>query len=298
MESRGDNMKKLVFLGGLSTDDISTRTPYAEEFSKELPDYQISGLCFDDLLVSFAPGKFSIKDRSGNELKDYDLVIFRGKLRRHLGLAYIISSYLIENKVRSFNEYSLYRPMPKLAQTHLFYQLGLPFIETLFSLDPDRLAEAAESLSYPLILKDNYGAHGENNFLIKNREDLSRRLQNTGAEMLVQKYHQNDSDYRVLVMGDLKPLIIKRTAASGSHLNNTSQGAKAELDNLPKRLLEQSKSLAKELKMTVAGVDILKDKTTGEMLFLEINSQPQLLSGAYVDDKKKLFDDLLNSILD
>ena len=115
--------------------------------------------------------------------------------------------------------------------------------------------------------------------------------------MLAQKYHQNDSDYRVLVMGDLKPLVMKRTAASGSHLNNTSQGAKAELSNLPKHLLEQSQSLAKELKMTIAGVDILKDKTTGEMLFLEINSQPQLLSGAYVSDKKKLFNDLLDSIL-
>jgi glutathione synthase/RimK-type ligase-like ATP-grasp enzyme len=291
-------MKKIVFLGGLSTDDNSTRTPYAEQFSKELTGYEIDSLFFDDLLFHFAPGKFSIKDRAGRELKDYDLVIFRGKLREHLSLAYIVSSYLIENHVRFFNDYSLYRPMPKLAQTHLFYLLGVPFIETLFSLDPKRLADAAKVLGFPLILKDNYGAHGENNYLIKGQEDLVERLEKTDAEMLAQRYHPNDGDYRVLIMDGREPLVIKRTAAGGSHLNNTSQGGSAELDELPVGLLEQSKSLAKELKMTVAGVDILRDKQTGEMLFLEVNSQPQLLTGAFVDKKKKLFGDLLGSILD
>jgi glutathione synthase/RimK-type ligase-like ATP-grasp enzyme len=291
-------MKRVIFLGGLSNDDNSIRTPYAEQFSEVLPDYEISSLFLDDLLVHFAPGKFSIKDRGGKELKEYDLVIFRGKLREHLGLAYIVSCYLIENKVDFFNDYSLYRPMPKLAQTHLFYQLGVPFIETLFSLDTKRMADAAEELGFPLILKDNYGAHGENNFLIENREDLTERLKKTDAELLAQRYHQNDGDYRVLVMDGRKPLVIKRTAASGSHLNNTSQGGAAELGDLPASLLEQSKSLAKELKMTVAGVDVLRDKYTGEMLFLEVNSQPQLLTGAFVNKKKKLFGDLLGSILD
>jgi glutathione synthase/RimK-type ligase-like ATP-grasp enzyme len=99
-------------------------------------------------------------------------------------------------------------------------------------------------------------------------------------------------------MDGREPLVIKRTSAGGSHMNNTSQGGSAELDELPVGLLEQSKSLAKELKMTVAGVDILRDKQTGEMLFLEVNSQPQLLTGAFVDKKKKLFGDLLGSILD
>jgi glutathione synthase/RimK-type ligase-like ATP-grasp enzyme len=123
-------------------------------------------------------------------------------------------------------------------------------------------------------------------------------LEKTDAEMLAQRYHPNDGDYRVLIMDGREPLVIKRTAAGGSHLNNTSQGGSAELDELPVGLLEQSKSLAKELKMTVAGVDILRDKQTGEMLFLEVNSQPQLLTGAFVDKKKKLFGDLLGSILD
>jgi len=291
-------MKKIVFLGGLSTDDNSTRTPYAEQFSEVLTDYEIGSLFLDDLLVHFAQGKLSIKDRHGKELKDYDLVIFRGKLREHLGLAYIISCYLIENEVKFFNDYSLYRPMPKLAQTHLFYQLGVPFIETLFSLDRKRLTDAAGVLGFPLIIKDNYGAHGENNFLIKDREDLAVHLKKTDAEMLAQRYHPNDGDYRVLVMDGHEPLVIKRIAASGSHLNNTSQGGSAELYKLPTSILEQSKSLAKELRMTIAGVDVLRDKDTGEMLFLEVNSQPQLLTGAFVDKKKKLFGDLLGSILD
>jgi glutathione synthase/RimK-type ligase-like ATP-grasp enzyme len=188
--------------------------------------------------------------------------------------------------------------MPKLAQTHMFYLQGMPFIETLFSLDNQRLAEVAGTLGYPLILKDNLGSHGENNFLLNNREELEKRLRNTEADMLVQKYHPNDCDYRVLVAGDKRPLVLKRTAVAGSHLNNTSQGGTAELDELPADLLEQSKNLAKELKMAVAGVDILRDKSSGEMLFLEINSQPQLLSGAFVGQKRKLFSELVESMLD
>jgi len=291
-------MKKIVFLGGLSTDDYSTRTPYAEQFSKEMPGYKINSLFFDDLLFHFAPGLFSIKSRDGQELSDYDLIIFRGKLRRHLDLAYLVSCYLKEYGVKCFNDYSLYRPMPKLAQTHMFYMQGMPFIETLFSLDNQRLAEVAGTLGYPLILKDNLGSHGENNFLLNNREELEKRLRNTEADMLVQKYHPNDCDYRVLVAGDKRPLVLKRTAVAGSHLNNTSQGGTAELDELPADLLEQSKNLAKELKMAVAGVDILRDKSSGEMLFLEINSQPQLLSGAFVGQKRKLFSELVESMLD
>jgi glutathione synthase/RimK-type ligase-like ATP-grasp enzyme len=161
------------------------------------------------------------------------------------------------------------------------------------------MIEAARTeLKFPIILKDNYGSHGANNFLIENKADLENKLkENSNVELILQTYHQNDCDYRVLVMGEREPLVIKRTAISGSHLNNTSQGAKAELGHLPNDLLEQSKSLAKHLKMSVAGVDLLEDKNTHETFFLEVNSQPQLLTGAFVVDKKQAFTSLIKDLI-
>jgi glutathione synthase/RimK-type ligase-like ATP-grasp enzyme len=89
-----------------------------------------------------------------------------------------------------------------------------------------------------------------------------------------------------LIIGNDDPLVIKRTAAEGTHLNNTSQGGSAELmAELPEEVISFAKKIASELKMTIAGVDALQNKDTSEYFFLEVNSQPQLVTGAFVPEK-------------
>jgi D-alanine-D-alanine ligase-like ATP-grasp enzyme len=61
-------------------------------------------------------------------------------------------------------------------------------------------------------------------------------------------------------------------------------------------VLQDARKITAFYKMTIAGVDALQSKETGEFYFLEVNAQPQLMTGAFTDKKAemigKLFDDL------
>jgi len=48
--------------------------------------------------------------------------------------------------------------------------------------------------------------------------------------------------------------------------------------------------------MTISGVDVIVDKNTNKHYFLEVNSQPQLMSGAFVEEKAQLVADYFDSL--
>lgn len=293
-------MSKVLILGGLSTDE--DRSEYGQSLSKFIDGHEFDVANFDELTFSIGPSKFSIiVSKLGKELLSYDLVMFRGAVRGHRDLAYIISRYMSLHNKQFFNDYSVYRSPTKLAQAAYFFEQKVPFVNTYFALNSvDYRQLIDDNLNYPFILKDNVGSHGQNNFLIKSPEELEEKLKNNSTiQFIAQDFHPNECDYRVLVMGDIKPLIIKRKAANGSHLNNTSQGGAADLvEDLPGELLAQSIRLAKNAGMMLAGVDILPNLETGTHYFLEMNSQPQILTGAFVTEKLNKLALLLGSLSD
>lgn len=291
--------KRVVCLGGLASDD-GPQTDYATGFAQLMPEHDFIEVRFDNLVFSIKPDSFSIVDHtSGEELSNFDLIIFRGKIRKANQLAYITSIYCKLNNLPFFNDYINYRPSSKLAQAVFFYQQKVPFIDTYYSLNCDHLKKAInDSLDYPFILKDNFGSHGNNNHLVKDKAQLAEVLSDNTVEYLAQPFHPNEGDYRVLVMAELEPLQILRTSVGDSHLNNTSQGGTSQLvNNLPAELVNDSKRLAHNLNMTVAGVDLLINSKSNQAYFLEINSQPQLLSGSCTKEKAKLLEELISSLL-
>jgi glutathione synthase/RimK-type ligase-like ATP-grasp enzyme len=292
--------KKVLILGGLAT-DITPHTPYGAGFAAVMPDYEFTEARFDHLTFRITPDRFSIVNGNDDiELSSYGLIIFRGKIRKSSGLAYVVSRYCLSTQTPFFNDYSNYRPSSKLAQAVLFYEQRVPFVETYYSAGREKLiALCNNELSYPFILKDSFGAHGKNNFLVKDEAELHSALNdNPAVDFIAQKYLPNVGDYRVLVIGDLPPLQIWRSAVSGSHLNNTSQGGSGTLvKQLTPELLQSAQQIAKRLKMSVSGVDVLKSSETGEHYFLEVNSQPQLLTGAVVGEKMTMFKSYLENLL-
>jgi glutathione synthase/RimK-type ligase-like ATP-grasp enzyme len=293
-------LKRCLVIGGLSY-DTKPQTPYAEGLAELIPEAEFKEVRFDHLVFYIAPGIFSIKDaRTGEELSEYDLVFFRGRVRRSSQLAYVVSRYCEINGLPFLNDYSGYRPTSKLSQAVTFYEQQVPFLDTYFSLNREYLQAALEpAVSYPFILKDNYGAHGNHNYLVKDQAQLDAILtENADMEFIAQPFCANDGDYRVLVVGGREPLQIWRQAGEGSHLNNTSQGGQASLVNeLPAETIAQAQAVAASLKMSLAGVDILKNSDDGLLYFLEINSQPQILTGAFVPEKMAEIRQLLNGYL-
>ena len=58
-------------------------------------------------------------------------------------------------------------------------------------------------------------------------------------------------------------------------------------------MIADAKKIAGHLGMTIAGVDAIIDTDSGEYFFLEVNSQPQIMSGAFLDVKASMLASLL-----
>lgn len=292
-------MKQVLVLSGLSNNGRATS--YADHFSEHIDKYEFYDINFDHLVAELSPDRFRVTDgRTGKSIDEYDLVIIREYKGHFLDLAYVVSKFLEASGTKFINRnYLTYRPISKIAQAVLFHQHRVSFPATYFSLSPDFLEKQIADLGYPVILKDTMGMHGSMNFLVQDRSQLHKHYSdNPDTKFIVQQFLPNDYDYRVLLMGDAEPIQIKRRGVAGSHLNNTSQGGIGELvSELPDSIIGDAKALAKAFGIDIAGVDVLKSQHDGKYYFLEINNQPQLVSGAEVEGKLAVFEIFLDELL-
>jgi glutathione synthase/RimK-type ligase-like ATP-grasp enzyme len=148
-------------------------------------------------------------------------------------------------------------------------------------------------LDFPIVVKGSRASKGEHNHLVRSLDELQSLDLETNGEYLMQVAIPNQCDYRVLVMGNEVKVVIRRTRIDkNSHLNNTSQGATADLlpeHQWPAGLTELSVHAAKALgRDDIAGVDILIDEKTGELYVLEVNKTPHMAIGAPNVIKNKL----------
>ena len=297
--------KQVLVIGGKTTDEGESEIMfgYAEYFVEGLAETNASFVHFDELSVVIAPDSFVVYDhRNGREVREYDLVIFRGKIRANSELAYCVSRYCVLNNVTFFNNYTPYRPASKVSQALTFYELGVAFTKTLYAMQPSILEQLiASELSVPFILKDSYGSHGNDNYLVSDANQLKELLAaSSDKRFIAQSFFPNNCDYRVLCIGE-ESFIIRRMAHGDSHLNNTSQGGTAEVveqSYLPAESLAGAHAIAHHLEMGIAGVDLLYNEQTGEYAFLEVNSQPQLNSGAFPLKKQQVVRRYIASLLD
>lgn len=282
-------MKALV-VGSLRSDasEVENLKRYATYFGGLAPEgWTFSYAMIDDLVFDISPQAYKIFDaNNATDLSGYQLIILRGKLRDHLDAAFAICEYAKLNGIRYLNDYTHVRSISKLAQAVNFYLIKAPFVRTVYTSRQNLLGLIKDGeLEYPFIYKSRLGAHGDNNYLIHGQSDLEK-IDSFG--MIAQPFIRNDGDYRVVVVGE-QELVIKRIAQSGSHLNNTSKGGDSVLIDEPdKRIVTEAHRVAKKSGMEIAGVDIIVDAQTNDFYLLEVNSQPQLMSGAFLDEKADL----------
>lgn len=277
---------------------------YAAFFDKAL-SYSTKGggikfTLIDDLIIAVGDDTFSIYDsRHACDIADYDLILIRGKgFRNMFDTVKTISSYGTHKNVPVINNYTGFRDSSKLMQAVQFFELGLPVACTVLVTPAVLTGKAPLPFGFPCIMKAAYGAHGNDNYLVNSMLEASEiAAKSAGKRFVLQRFVPNDNDYRVLIIGG-EVLVIGRSAANGSHLNNTSQGGSAVLANgeVPDEVITQSRKIMEHLDMTIAGVDLLADKNTGKFYFLEVNSQPQLMSGAFIDEKAQALGKFFNSL--
>lgn len=255
---------------------------------------------FDDLYIAVGDDNFEVFDtKSSKDLAEYDLILVRGKgLRQLFDVVRTVSRYAVAKGVPIVNDYSGFRDSSKLAQALQFHETGLPVSSTVYVNTAITEGRRELPFAYPCVMKAVHGAHGNDNYVVHSVDDVRRIAEESSSlRFVLQRFVPNDSDYRILVVGN-ETAVIERKAIEGSHLNNTSQGGSAELlavDSVPRAMIDDAIKITRHLDMTIAGVDALIDSTTGEYFFLEVNSQPQLMSGAFVDQKEILFGRYLDS---
>jgi glutathione synthase/RimK-type ligase-like ATP-grasp enzyme len=300
--------KRVLVLGSLSTDigeDEALermRAFMAEALDAERTDTSVAFCHIDQLGFVANNDTAEIIDlRNDVNLREYDMVFFRGKLRFAINDVSLVSWYLQKTGIPSLNSaYSNRRATGKVPQLFQMHELGMS-IPYSVSASNDHLPRLIDQhLSYPVVVKDIHGGHGNNNFLVHSNEELQKVLtEHSDIRFVAQEFIPNDCDYRVLLVGP-KELIIRRQAEGESHLNNTSQGGSATIvpsRDFPADIIKQSRAYAEYCKYELAGVDVMFDKNTNKPYFLEINSQPQIATGAFVPEKTKLVGEYFRSIL-
>ncbi len=295
-------MKRILVVGGSSTDELDrgelrTFYSYIQGVYPEAA-YHLSYL--DELCYTIAPGVFEVHDaRNDVSLADIDIVFLRCMSRSTNTKAYYLSRYCDWAGKSCVSDYSQYVPADKVGQMILFFEQSAPFLHTLYCPVNELLITRAEATySYPHIMKPILAAHGDSNYLVKSREDAEQIItREPDIDFLAQAFCPNDRDYRLLIVGE-EHLLFERKGSADSHLNNTSKGAAARkvTDVLPPTIVTQARALADKLGIMLAGADIMQNMETGEYYFLEVNVQPQLRTGAFLEEKKVLLHKLLDQL--
>jgi glutathione synthase/RimK-type ligase-like ATP-grasp enzyme len=291
-------MKKVAVLSTAITDqNIDISTEFVRRLNQSLPDHSFSIIFYKDLVFKIVDGVSSVVDSvSGQDLKDFDRAYVKSWYRFD-ETATAIANYLqLHNVPFDPEELGVYRSRTKVSETFIMNKLGAPIPNTLYVVQPAQekvyLSEEMP-LSYPVVIKVVDGGSGRLNFLCNNKEELREVLAaNPDDDFIMNEFIENKFDYRVLIMDGVIKLVIKRQRVDeDSHMNNTSQGADAEVmpvDVLPKDIQDMSIGICKHMKRTVSGVDVLV-ASDGRHVFLEVNKSPQITSGAAQSEKSDLF---------
>jgi len=220
-----------------------------------------------------------------HSVSDYDLVYFRTS-DNYKSMALPLAVCLEQLNVPIIDTALLHSvSSTKSYQYALFYKKGIPFPHTFIAY-ADRMikieALLKKRLTYPFIIKAVGARKGQDNYLIKSKDELYTTLNNHEPEILfvAQEFIPNDFDYRILTTGYVATLAYKRIRAknANTHLNNVSQGGKREIVDLKTipALVTLAVKASKEVYREVCGVDIVIHKETGKPYILEANAAPQI----------------------
>ena len=274
---------------------------FCTDLEAQLPGVQVRYTTYEDISYLIQGSDVRVYDeRNQIDLKDINILHFKNWASDSVHAA-AIANYLKHHGVCFFNEeVNTGLAAGKLAQMCSLALHDLPVPDTYF-LKKTRLKELLSNkqlpsgFEFPLIMKADEAAKGEDNYLVKNFEEavLILSAADTEKEFVIQSFLPNDGDYRVLFIGTgERPLVFHRQGVAGNHLNNTSQGGQGTFVDpaaLPKQYIKIAREAAQIMKREICGVDLLVNKHSNEVYILEVNSTPALATGFGVAEKTAKF---------
>lgn len=271
---------------------------------------KLSGVAFVDmtsltsLVFDISNNSCSVIDRlNGGDVASYDLVVIRN-VGQKLELGITLAHYLSMKKVPFTDSYLNVQGAGKLAYAMSCRKFNLPIPHTVYGSARNLAKYITEtnSLQFPIILKADIARKGRDNYLVSGVDDLTSKLSaQPEVTFIAQEFIANDGDYRALVLDGQITTVIKRISSGDSHLNNTSQGGEAILQDVEIFNDQVKADVVKSAKidnLEVAGVDVIFDKNTNQHYILEVNRAPQISTGTYVDEKVNAFAEMILNRVD
>lgn len=275
----------------------------------ELKNAVIDYATYEDIVVRFRSNVMSAAvGTTGYDLADYDIVHFKTSLERDITAA--LARYAEFKGVKVVDGIVKYFPTTsKLYQYAVLSIAGIPIPDSMF-LTPGAAKKGykrfVENLGEPFILKDIHGSKGKFNEVIRSQKDFNEfvaRAKDAGVYLIGQAFLENEGDYRILVTSKKIALVIYRSRKdkASTHLNNTSQGAEANLvseTELPPDVKLLSLRAAELMERDIAGIDMVCESSTGKWYCFEVNDGPQIATGSFLIEKQKVFANYLKTELE
>ena len=303
-------MKQIILLGSKDAGNKNDIGLLAQSLQEQHVDADIKVCYWEDMVFVITAQDQAVTD--GATQADFaaaDLVVAMnwyktGALGFYRDMAFALALYLQHKGITFWNSEMLQqRSSTKLSALMQLALQGVDVPKTVFTLNSGALM-AANDMDFPLIVKTIAGSRGVGNYLARDNAQLQEIFAKDGGKtpFMIEEFIPNDHDLRVVCYGGQPALIIKRSRTSdATHLNNTSQGATAELlplDQADESVLHMGREACRILGREIAGVDIvLANNGSKRMVCLEVNAIPQLTSGSYVPEKAQKLAAALNEYL-
>jgi len=217
---------------------------------------------------------------NGQNLNDYDAVIPRISSTHTFFGTSVVRQFEIIGTYCLNSSLGISRSRDKLRALQTLARKGISIPSTGSTHSTNDVGGLIETVGgAPLVIKLLEGTQGLGVVLTKTHkaaESVIQAFAGLKSDILVQDFigEAKGSDIRVFVVGGKVVASMMRTAAKGEFRSNVHRGGSAKsvrISNTERLMAIQS---ARELKLSVAGVDIIRSKK-GPMI-LEVNSSPGL----------------------
>ena len=171
----------------------------------------------------------------------------------------------------------------KGLQALLFAQHGIPHPLSLHAYGYEQVREAAADLGYPAVLKPVSGSWGRGVTKLSDSSCVEawvggRESADAAGKLfpvLMQRYIDKPGhDLRVVVVGGTPVVAIQRS--SDDWRTNTHLGARVKRVEITEEIEKRCAQVVEALGEGFYGIDLIEDRSTGELMVLEVNANPEV----------------------
>ncbi len=299
-------MKRILVLSSAEAPEtVEANQVFVREIEARLKDTKVETCHYRDIALFIVPGHITAtRISTSDSLSGYDLVYFKS-FYRYSEQAYAIADFLRQESIKYIcHELDHAISFSKLTQYTRLARRNLPIIPTVF-VERQSWTQGADIIAsqfgFPCVFKAVDAKGGDANYVVNGADELLKVVEQHTGNFVAQQLVPNEYDLRLLVAnGEVKRIIKRQRTDESSHLNNTSKGAEAslvpveEVDESTRRI---SREAAAEFSREIAGVDIMTNSQTGEVVILEVNASPQVATGAFTDEKLTVYADLFTHLI-